>query len=131
MTRTAPRTLSDHGLSGALQRRHVPRSLAGRVETIELLPFSQAELAGGDPPTFVERASAGDFASALTATGHTGPTADLVERVVAGGYPEALSRSVATRRQTWLRGYARALAERDATEIATIGRSASPPKWSA
>lgn len=46
----------------------------------------------------------------------------MVERVVAGGYPEALSRPVATRRQTWLRGYARALAERDATEIATIGK---------
>ncbi|MCY4059701.1 MAG: AAA family ATPase, partial [Gammaproteobacteria bacterium] len=70
-----------------------PDSLAGRVETIELLPFSQAELARGDPPTFVERAFAGDFAVSLTATGHARPTANLVERVVAGGYPEALSRS--------------------------------------
>ena len=101
-----------------------PDSLAGRVETIELLPFSQAELARGDPPTFVERAFAGDFAVSLTATGHARPTANLVERVVAGGYPEALSRSVATRRQNWLRSYARALAERDAAEIATIGKPA-------
>ncbi|MCY3838515.1 MAG: ATP-binding protein [Gammaproteobacteria bacterium] len=101
-----------------------PDSLAGRVETIELLPFSQAELARGDPPTFVERAFAGDFDVSLTATGHARPTANLVERVVAGGYPEALSRSVATRRQNWLRSYARALAERDATEIATIGKPA-------
>ena len=99
-----------------------PDSLAGRVETIELLPFSQAELARGDPSTFVERAFAGDFAAMLTTSGHTGPTANLVERVVAGGYPEALSRSVATRRQTWLRGYARSLAERDVAEIATIGK---------
>lgn len=98
-----------------------PDSLAGRVETIELLPFSQAELAGLPPPTFVERAFAGQFV-ALTVPGHARPTANLVDRVVAGGYPEALSRSVATRRQTWLRGYARALAERDATEIATIGK---------
>lgn len=98
-----------------------PDSLAGRVETIELLPFSQAELARVGPPTFVERAFAGDFA-ALTASRHNGPATDLVERVVAGGYPEALSRSVATRRQTWLRGYARALAERDAAEIVTIGK---------
>ena len=30
-----------------------PDSLAGRVETIELLPFSQAELARGDPPTLL------------------------------------------------------------------------------
>ncbi|MDE0423004.1 MAG: ATP-binding protein [Gammaproteobacteria bacterium] len=99
-----------------------PDSLAGRVETIELLPFSQAELARGDPPTFVERAFASDFAAAHTPNGHTRPTPNLVERVVAGGYPEAVSRSVATRRQTWLRGYAQALAERDATEIAMIGK---------
>ena len=99
-----------------------PDSLAGRVETIELLPFSQAELAPSDPPTFVERAFACDFADAAAATGHAGPTANLVERVVAGGYPEALARAVATRRQTWLRGYARSLAERDATELAMIGK---------
>ena len=98
-----------------------PDSLAGRVETIELLPFSQAELARGDPPTFIERAFAGAFAAA-TADEIAGPSEDLVERVVAGGYPEALARHVATRRQIWLRGYARALAERDATEIATIGK---------
>ena len=99
-----------------------PDSLAGRVETIELLPFSQAEHARGDPPTFVERAFTGDFAAALTAPEHPGLTEDLIERVVAGGYPEALARHVATRRQTWLRGYARSLAERDATEIAMIGK---------
>ena len=99
-----------------------PDSLAGRVETIELLPFSQAELAPRDPPTFVERAFAGDFVGAATATGQAGPTANLVERVVAGGYPEALARSVPGRRQTWLRGYARSLAERDATELATISK---------
>ena len=55
-----------------------PDSLAGRVETIELLPFSQAELARGAPPTFVERAFAGDFAAALTIAGHARPTANLV-----------------------------------------------------
>ena len=97
-----------------------PDSLAGRVETIELLPFSQAELVRGDPPTFVERAFSGDFVA--TVAGNSRTTAGLVERVVAGGYPEALSRSIASRRQTWLRGYARALAERDATEIAMIGK---------
>ena len=95
-----------------------PDSLAGRVETIELLPFSQAELARRDPPTFVERA----FAAACTATEQPRATTNLVERVVAGGYPEALARTVPARRQTWLRGYARALAERDAAEIATIGK---------
>ena len=38
-----------------------PDSLAGRVETIELLPFSQAEIAGAGAPGFLDRAFAGDF----------------------------------------------------------------------
>lgn len=50
----------------------------------------------------------------------TGPTDGLVGRVVSGGYPEALSRAVPARRRRWLRSYARALAERDVTEIASV-----------
>ena len=38
-----------------------PDSLAGRVETIELLPFSQAEIAGAGAPGFLDRAFAGDL----------------------------------------------------------------------
>ena len=48
-----------------------PDSLAGRVETVELLPFSQAEIAGAAPPRFLDRAFAGDF----PAIEETGPTA--------------------------------------------------------
>ena len=33
-----------------------PDSLAGRVETIELLPFSQGEIAGAEPSGFLDRA---------------------------------------------------------------------------
>ena len=41
-----------------------------------------------------------------------------------GGYPEAVSRQVEARQRAWLRAYARALAERDVAEIATIGKPA-------
>ena len=95
-----------------------PDSLAGRVETIELLPFSQAEIAGAGPPGFLDRAFAGDFPGLE----ETGPTADLVERVVSGGFPAALSRAVPARRRSWLRAYARSLAERDASDIAAVGK---------
>ncbi len=44
-----------------------PDSLAGRVETIELLPFSQAEIARSEAPGFLERAFAGDFSKLATA----------------------------------------------------------------
>ena len=96
-----------------------PDSLAGRVDTIELLPFSQAEIAGAGVSEFLERAFAGDFPSLAV----TGPTDDLVERVISGGFPEALSRSVPARRRRWLRAYARALAERDVSEVAAVDKS--------
>ena len=96
-----------------------PDSLAGRVDTIELLPFSQAEIAGAGVPGFLDRAFAGDFPS-LSATG---PTGDLIERVISGGFPEALFRTVPARRRRWLRAYARALAERDVSEIAAVDKS--------
>ena len=96
-----------------------PDSLAGRVDTIELLPFSQAEIAGAGAPEFLDRAFAGDFPSLAV----TGPTDDLIERVISGGFPEALSRTAPARRRRWLRAYVRALAERDVSEIAAIDKS--------
>lgn len=95
-----------------------PDSLAGRIETIKLLPFSQAELVGTDQSGFLERAFSGDF----PAFAETGPTDALIERVVAGGFPEALSRPLPSRRRSWHIAYARALAERDVPEIATVAK---------
>ncbi len=95
-----------------------PDSLAGRVETIKLLPFSQAEIAGSAAPRFLDRAFAGDF----PAIEETGPTVGLIERIILGGYPAALARTVPERRRSWLRAYAKALAERDVAEIATVGK---------
>ena len=38
-----------------------PDSLAGRVETVEPLPFSQAEIEGRGPPSFLSKAFNADF----------------------------------------------------------------------
>ncbi len=100
------------------QKAVSPDSLAGRVETVELLPFSQAEIADLDPPRFLDRVFSGDFPP----NEKTGRTTDLIERVVAGGYPPALSRTVPSRRGSWLRAYARTLAERDVSDIAPVGK---------
>ena len=94
-----------------------PDSLAGRIETIELLPFSQAEIARTGAPRFLDRAFAGDFPSLAEARA----TTDLTQRILAGGYPEALSRPLPSRRASWLRSYARSLAERDVSDIANVG----------
>ena len=95
-----------------------PDSLAGRVETIDLLPFSRAELAGSGASRFLDRAFASDFPGLAV----TGATPDLIDHAVSGGYPEALSRAVPARRRDWLLAYARSLTERDVSEIAKLGK---------
>lgn len=98
-----------------------PDSLAGRVETVELLPFSQAEIARTGASGFLDRIFAGDLAKLPQSRSDV----SLTERILAGGFPEALSRSVPARRGSWLRSYARSLAERDVSDIATVGKRAA------
>lgn len=96
-----------------------PDSLAGRVETIELLPFSQSEIALQNPSAFLDKAFEADFPALM----ETGRTPDLVLRILAGGYPEALARTDPQRRQTWLRAYARAFTTRDVSEISSVSKT--------
>jgi predicted AAA+ superfamily ATPase len=94
-----------------------PDSLAGRIETIPLLPLSQGEIERRPPPTFLDRA----FSGSLSDDGG-GRTDDLVERVLAGGFPEALARTDPSRRRTWLMNYVKSLTERDVLDIGGVGK---------
>lgn len=94
-----------------------PDSLAGRVQTIELLPLSQAEIERRPPPAFLDAAFAGAIRPGAQAI-----TTNLIERVLAGGFPEALARSSHARRRDWLTSYAQSLAERDVVEIAELAK---------
>lgn len=94
-----------------------PDSLAGRVQTIELLPLSQAEIERRPPPSFLDTA----FGGAIRPSGQA-ITTDLVERVLAGGFPEALARTTAARRRDWLTSYAQSLSERDVVDIAELAK---------
>lgn len=96
-----------------------PDSLAGRVETIELLPFSQGEIDCRRAPNFLDRAFNADM-PALLETGHL---ENLIGRVAAGGFPEALSRTNPARRRAWLSAYARSIATRDLAEIADVSKT--------
>ena len=73
-----------------------PDSLAGRVETIELLPFSRAEIAGAGVPE-VPRSGFRRRLSEPRRNEDRLPTSS--EHAVSGGYPEALSRTVPARRR--------------------------------
>ena len=54
--------------------------------------------------------------------------ADLVELVLAGGYPEALTRSTWRRRRDWHLSYVEAILQRDVRDIARIEQLKAMPK---
>ena len=94
----------------------VADSLAGRLEVITLLPFAQAELAG-TPGNLLDRLFDGAGLPAV----HNPVVGDtLMERVLKGGYPEALRRPSASRRQAWLQDYVALILDRDVRDIAKI-----------
>ena len=93
----------------------VADSLAGRMETLSLLPLSQSE---------IERQSAnwldGVFKGQIPKPGITAHGSDLVERVLRGGYPEAVSRPTSKRRVAWARQYIDAIIQRDVRDVSGI-----------
>ncbi len=105
------------GSSRILALRSLPDALPGRMEIIELWPFSQGEIGGG-PDRFVD--------AALTHGAHLDHSSELrrrdyLERVVVGGFPEAVRRTP-RRRTAFFDSYLSTLIERDVLEIAAIER---------
>lgn len=102
----------------------VADSLAGRMETLSLLPLSQSEMALRQA-NWIDQAFAGSILQASTpAVGEA-----LVERVLRGGYPEAVARPAGRRRTTWARQYIDALIERDVRDIAHIDKLDQLPRF--
>ncbi|MBK9234712.1 MAG: ATP-binding protein [Rhodoferax sp.] len=94
----------------------VADSLAGRLEVITLLPFAQAELAG-TPGNLLDRLFDG---AGPPAVGNPVVGDALLDIVLKGGYPEALRRTSASRRQAWLQDYVALILDRDVRDIANI-----------
>lgn len=90
----------------------VQDSLAGRIEVLELLPFSQDEIAGVRS-TFLPDA----FCGRLREPARKERGGSLVHRVAIGGFPEALARLARQRRRDWFRAYVRAMVEHDVPDV--------------
>jgi uncharacterized protein len=106
------------GSARLLSLRDLPDTLPGRMETIELWPFSQGEIDGA-PDGFID------------AIFGTGPTigsdsevsrVEYTERLVRGGFPEAVARSDPRRRGRFLDNYVQNLIERDVRQLSEIER---------
>ena len=114
-------------LTGSANVMTLPRvadSLAGRIETIQMLPLARAEI-DGQTPSFLERLFDGTLQSQPSAI--VGDA--LVRLVLLGGFPEAIRRDNERRRQDWLRSYLASILTRDLRDIADIARMTELPKF--
>jgi predicted AAA+ superfamily ATPase len=101
-------------------------SLAGRMEVLTLWPFSQGEIHGVHE-SFV------DTLFSQKSVGWTGKTAtvprdELLETALAGGYPLAVARQSATRRDAWFQSYVMTMLQRDIRDLANIADVTAVPR---
>jgi predicted AAA+ superfamily ATPase len=107
------------GSARVLAMRGLPDALPGRMETIELWPLSQGEI-DGCPDGFVDAI----FTSGPDLQHHTSTDRnDYLERIVRGGFPEAVARS-GRRRAAFFDNYVADLVNRDVIQLSEIQRGA-------
>ena len=101
----------------------VADSLAGRLEILTMLPLAGCEM----------QSSSGKwldsvFDGRVPKTSRPEVGSKLVEKVLRGGYPDAISRATPRRRTAWAKQYIDALIQRDVREIANIDKLDQLPK---
>ena len=109
------------GSSNVLLLPQVSESLAGRLQIVRLHPLAQAELAR--PDSYSDQQSG--FLDALFGDGFPVSQSNrlgvlLLEKVVTGGFPPALSGPTARRKANWYRDYVETLIQRDLRDISRI-----------
>ncbi len=105
-------------LTGSANVLLVPRvaeSLAGRMEIVNLWPFSQGEMEGA-----VEGFIAAAFGDAEPVLPRRSSSVPLPDRVLRGGYPEAVPIESAERRRAWFDAYVTTILQRDVRDLARI-----------
>lgn len=112
------------GSANVLTLPKVADSLAGRMETIRMLPLARAEIEERTP-TFLDRLFDGALEASLDAT----VGKDLVRLVLLGGFPEAIRRESERRRQDWAQSYLTSVLTRDLKDIAEIEKLTELPKF--
>jgi predicted AAA+ superfamily ATPase len=102
-------------------------SLAGRMELVTLHPLSQGEIEG-IREDFIPRLFRGEPPG--TGRGSNGGVdfANLMVRMVRGGYPEAVGRAQDRRRSAWFDSYLTTILERDVRDLSHIQDITSLPR---
>lgn len=105
------------GSADVLMLPRVSETLAGRMEILRLWPLSQAEIEGRHG-RFVEALSAGDMAG-VAAGAPPVDRDDLMGRIAAGGFPEAVTRD-GDRREQWFASYLDTVVQREVRDVSNV-----------
>lgn len=107
------------GSSRLLGLRDLPDTLPGRMETIELWPFSQGEI-DNDPDGFID-----EVFRLGPAIRHESSTtrAEYADRIVRGGLPEVVARTDPRRRGRFFDSYLQNLIDREVRQLVEIERA--------
>lgn len=111
-------------LTGSANVLLVPRvadSLAGRMEILDLYPLSQGEIEGRREG-FLDAV----FGHRLPRAPGAPDRADVVHRILRGGYPDVYGRSEGRRRR-WFTSYITAVLQRDVRDLANIEKLTALP----
>jgi hypothetical protein len=114
-------------LSGSANVLLLPKladSLAGRMEIIELWPFSAAELVDQAHANRLDWLCQGDLLAAPPF--HWPAPTPVVPRLLAGGFPEAVLRQ-GHRRAAWFDSYIQAILQRDVRDLAQLEQMTELP----
>ena len=107
------------GSANVLLLPQLADSLAGRMEIIHLRPLAQSEIAG-QKPAFLQQLFSADTGLNSSKNKYPRLGEAIAELICAGGYPAAIARGTAKRRNAWYRDYITTIIQRDVQDIASI-----------
>jgi len=93
----------------------IPDSLAGRLEILRLHPLSEVEVLNGNVNSLM-----GMFEGKIPPPNTVVNYADVIKKVVRGGYPVPHARADLNRSSIWYKNYVKTIIERDIKSIANI-----------
>src|SRR3990167_139751 len=92
-------------------------SLAGRMEVLSLWPLSCAEMVGSPVLNRADALFQGDWSALVVPPCERD---ELISRLLAGGFADAVARTAARRREAWFDSYVQAILQRDVRDLANI-----------
>lgn len=105
------------GSANVLLLPGIADSLAGRMEVLSLWPLSSAEIANSPGINRADALFAGDWSALIVPPCERD---EFIERLLAGGFPDALARTSPRRRVAWFDSYVQAILQRDVRDLGNI-----------